>query len=352
MSKDARFRYGSRCAEGIRELIELSSPAELSLSLLRPGAWFTIAFDPAGADWPGFGAVRVFYPQREYTAHDVAPVRLPSAHSLAEKLPHESWMTIAARAVDCITAGAAEKIVLARKIRVTHDAFDPMERLARTAPVEAAAQPWLVDWADGQCWWGLSPELLLDWQAGQARSMALAGTRRRGITTEEDEALASELLQSDKDLREQGIVTRWIEERFCECGLGPTVGARNLHRLAGLQHLLSWVSAPATAGQALALLCALHPSPALLGSPRNAALDWLREHEKLERGLYGGVIGRMSETGLSAHVMIRGVLTSNQESQLFAGTGLVAGSSPLDEWLEGEAKLAAIHSLLTGGAEA
>ncbi len=351
MNRQARFRYGNRCAEGISEVIELSDPAELTSLVLKPGAWFTLAFDPAAAVWPGFGRIRVFYPEREYGAEELAPQPAPVAGMGDAQKPDDAWTNTAARAIACITQGEAEKIVLARKITVTHGAFDPLENLNQAAAREKGAQPWLIDWGEGECWWGLSPELLLDWKAGQARSMALAGTRRRGETPGEDEALARELMQSEKDQREQGIVTQWIEERFRECGLQPQRSERSLHRLSALQHLLSWVSASATRDQALELLTTLHPSPALLGSPRENSLAWLRANESLSRGLYGGIVGCLSDTGFSAHVMIRGVRTRDRVSELYAGTGLVRGSRPDEEWQEGEAKLAAIYKLLVKGAD-
>jgi len=87
------------------------------------------------------------------------------------------------------------------------------------------------------------------------------------------------------------------------------------------------------------LVARLHPTPALGGSPRRAALDWLRRHEGLDRGLFGGLLGVLEPGGAELRVAIRGALLQGRNARLWAGAGLVPGSDPAREWEETEAKL-------------
>jgi isochorismate synthase EntC len=165
---------------------------------------------------------------------------------------------------------------------------------------------------------------------------ALAGTRPRGASPARDRQLGRELLHSDKERREHAVVLDWL----CGClgeltGVTPAAQRPRLRRLASLQHLDSRLTlrlpAAVTDG---ALLAALHPTPALCGRPRGAALALLRELEPHDRGLYGGVLGFRDAGGCEARVAIRGALLQGRRLWLWSGAGLVAGSDPASEWRE------------------
>ncbi|MBY0397092.1 MAG: chorismate-binding protein, partial [Thermoleophilia bacterium] len=108
----------------------------------------------------------------------------------------------------------------------------------------------------------------------------------------------------------------------------------------------------------LALVGALHPTPAVAGAPPAAAAEWLRRHEGLERGWYAAPIGWLDAEGGGAFcVALRSALIRNgvgaagrsggSRARLFAGAGLVAGSDPEQELVETRIKLRALLAPLT-----
>ncbi len=97
----------------------------------------------------------------------------------------------------------------------------------------------------------------------------------------------------------------------------------------------------------LSLVEALHPTPALGGTPRDAALDWIARCERAPRGWYAGPVGWCDADGDGAfHVAIRAALLQGARAWTYAGAGLVAGSDPDTEWAETEAKMAPMRAAL------
>jgi isochorismate synthase EntC len=90
----------------------------------------------------------------------------------------------------------------------------------------------------------------------------------------------------------------------------------------------------------LELVAHLHPTPAVGGSPRAAALAWLEEHEQLDRGFYAGPFGAFDAAGNGEFVVaIRSALLTGAEAHLFAGAGIVEGSEAASELAETRLKL-------------
>ncbi|MFA7330900.1 MAG: isochorismate synthase [Candidatus Delongbacteria bacterium] len=335
--------------------------------------WFSLRFDPQGepdARWRSFGRVRVWTPRLEWRAgvglflrlEDGAdprerrrcrqlldlldpaedPARIPTWTALEP--PAESagacraWQRQVEQVLATLTRPGAEldKVVLARRrgLQVARADLAP-DWLARLARAQPESWPYQLSWG-GPVWLGASPERLFTRRGRQLEAQALAGTRPRGADMARDRRLGRELLHSDKERREHAVVRDWLRERLTELtGVPPAARGPRLRRLASLQHLESRLSlrlpADVTDG---ALLAALHPTPALCGRPRGAALALLRELEPHDRGLYGGVLGFRDNGGCEARVAIRGALLQGRRIWLWSGAGLVAGSDPGDEWRE------------------
>ena len=97
----------------------------------------------------------------------------------------------------------------------------------------------------------------------------------------------------------------------------------------------------------LSLVGALHPTPALGGAPRAAALDWIAAREPSPRGWYAGPVGWCDARGEGEFfVAIRSALTQGTRAWAWAGAGLVEGSDAAREWDETEAKMAAMCAAL------
>ena len=194
----------------------------------------------------------------------------------------------------------------------------------------------------GQALIGATPESLLRIRDGQVETHALAGTTRRGKNSEEDSELGAKLLQSAKDLHEHQLVVRTITDTlypWCEAVL---VDHRpRLRVLERVQHLETQIHAQVKPGiSLLGLSGALHPTPALAGAPRGAALGWLEEKEGLDRGWFGGLLGFVDEEGQGeAWVSIRSACLSRGHAWVYAGAGIVQASDPDSEWDETALKL-------------
>ena len=121
-----------------------------------------------------------------------------------------------------------------------------------------------------------------------------------------------------------------------------------LKRMATVQHLSTVITGTAPDGLAVMdAVAALHPTPAVAGVPTSRAVDYISEHEHLDRGWYTGGIGWMAPTGDGAvAIALRCGLVSDSTTHLFAGAGIVADSDPAAELLETRLKLRPLLELV------
>jgi menaquinone-specific isochorismate synthase len=254
------------------------------------------------------------------------------------------------RATARIEAGEFEKIVLARAKEVTADRpLHPLRVLNGLRQRFADCYAFSVANGRGQSFIGASPERLLRVDGGELLTEALAGSIRRGGTASEDAALGAALLRSDKDRREHAFVLQSISRRLEPLGLTLNFNAvPGLRRLANVQHLFTPVQARLPAGvRLLDILACLHPTPAVGGKPRAAALPRIRELEAFPRGLYAGAIGWLDASGRGEFfVGLRSALIDGPTARLYAGAGIVAGSVPEREFAETELKFRAMQDAL------
>ncbi len=199
---------------------------------------------------------------------------------------------------------------------------------------------------------GATPERLIARHGDQVVTEALAGTIAPASASPADQArAAARLLASRKDRGEQELVVRAIAEAlgpWCdplEVAATPTIRTlpRLLHletpirgRLRRPRHLLS-------------LAAALHPTPAVGGTPTRLALDWITAHEPTPRGWYAGPVGWFDREGDGElAVALRSGLVSGDTARLYAGAGIVADSDPDGEYAETDHKLDALLGALRG----
>lgn len=263
--------------------------------------------------------------------------------------PAEEWKAVVAEAVRQMHKGDFQKVVLAREVRVVaqnpFEAGAVLEQLRRNFPdatVFAVAR-------EGRAFVGATPERLVQLRDGQVRTAGLAGTIGRGATPEEDERLGQELLHSEKNQAEHAIVVDIIYAALKKICVSLYLGEPpRLLKLRNLQHLYTpIVGRLRERSTILKLVEALHPTPALGGYPRVEALEFIREHEGLDRGWYGAPLGWVDRRGEGEFVVaIRSALLDEQGATLFAGCGIVADSTPDNEYKESCVKLRAMLSAL------
>lgn len=311
-----------------------SSPGELIIPAVVVGR------DAAGAAW-----ITEIDPARvPASAGAAAPSVNGLSFSAKEHPDKREWTANVRRVLGAIGAGHVRKVVLAREVVLEADKpFDRralLERLSRSHPT-------CFTYAAGG-FVGASPELLVRRRGDEVESCPMAGTVARGATPGEDDALVDALSHSAKDAEEHSLlVTAVVDALAPLCRGGPEAAPAEVVRLPTVSHLATRVrgrlSLPAPS--ALSLAGKLHPTPAVGGLPRPAALAAIATLEGFDRGLYAGPVGWVDGRGEGEWaVALRGAELDGSRARLVAGAGIVAGSDPDAEWAETEAKLQAMLS--------
>jgi len=264
----------------------------------------------------------------------------PSQFSIHEKLPASAWMAMVAKVVERIQQGAFEKVVLAREIQLKMvdptEVFDINLTLQRLRESYPTAYVFAIQRGE-RFFVGATPERLVLAQDGQIHTMALAGSVRRGETEIEDAQLGVELLQSEKDKHEHSIVvTTVLQALKNHCANVHVSAAPQLLKLKNLQHLQTPLTGDLIPGRCiLDVMADLHPTPAVGGFPRQAALEEIRNTEELDRGWYAGPLGWIGASGHGEFaVALRSGLIDGTKATLFAGCGIVSHSEPQVEYAE------------------
>ncbi len=262
----------------------------------------------------------------------------------------DAYPRAVAAALERIRAGEFQKIVLARR-RVVHASapLHPLQMLNGLRQRFTDCYAFSVANGRGQSFIGASPERLARAGSGWIDTEALAGSAPRGATAVADATIGAGLLRSEKDRREHQLVLDSIRRRLAPLGLAlefPDTPA--LRRLANVQHLHTPLRAVLPERvRLLDVVARLHPTPAVGGTPRAAAVARIPELEGFSRGLYAGALGWLdSRGGGEFFVGLRSALVDGTTAQFHAGAGIVAGSDPEKEFAETELKFRAIQEAL------
>ena len=264
-------------------------------------------------------------------------------------LPPSHFEEAVAGAVDRIRATEFEKVVLAREVEVERDsAHDTPALYGALRDLFPACFCFCVGTPEA-AFVGASPELLVRRSGAVAATVALAGSTRRSADPAVDDHLGEQLLRSDKDRHEHEIVARRIERSLRPHAVWvQPADSPGLVTVANIQHLATPIHAQlADPRSAVELAALLHPTPAVGGEPRDAAVPAIAGLEGMDRGWYAGPVGWMdaAEDGEFC-VAIRSALIRDRTARLFAGCGIVADSDPAAELAESEVKLEALLPLL------
>jgi menaquinone-specific isochorismate synthase len=252
------------------------------------------------------------------------------------------WKKNIERALRSFSEGRLGKVVLARRAEIGFDAdLDATLLLEGLKEATPNCFHFYTEPEAGTAFLGASPERLYSRQGNVVVSEAVAGTRPRGLSSEDDDGLREDLLHSAKDRSEHTYVRTGIQEALAplceELDLDGDVAEM---KLARGRHLKSMVRGTLKEGVTDAgLLEAMHPTPAVGGHPRDGALVEIRDLEPFDRGLYAGPVGWIGAGASEFAVGIRSGLVRGRTLDLYSGAGIVAGSVPHEEWAEIENKI-------------
>ncbi|WP_344454950.1 isochorismate synthase [Actinocorallia aurantiaca] len=259
----------------------------------------------------------------------------------------ERWGRAVESAVRRIRGGALGKVVLARDLKVRASApIDARVLLRRLAERYPECYTFAVDGLVGA-----TPELLVRRIGGQIESLVLAGTTPRGGDEDEDAELGRALLRSGKDRGEHAYAAEMVREALRPlCVELDVPRVPELLRLANLQHLATPVRGRlAEERSVLDVLGALHPTPAVCGTPTGEAMELIRELEEMDRSRYAGPVGWVDARGDGEWgIALRCAQLDGAEARLFAGCGIVAGSTAPAELAETRTKFRAMRYALEG----
>ncbi|HUA97023.1 MAG TPA: anthranilate synthase component I [Terracidiphilus sp.] len=194
---------------------------------------------------------------------------------------------------------------------------------------------------------GSSPELLVRVHGRKVEYRPIAGTRRRGATEDEDQALAEEMLHDEKERAEHVMLVdlgRNDVGRVCEYGSVKVDRLMFVERYSHVMHIVSTIEGKLRAGMnAVDALRACFPAGTLSGAPKVRAMEIIEELEPARRGTYGGAVLYADFSGnLDSCIAIRAMLATGGKGYIQAGAGIVADSVPESEHQEAINKAQAV----------
>jgi anthranilate synthase component 1 len=238
---------------------------------------------------------------------------------------------------DYIRAGDVMQVVLTQRMSIPF-ASDPINLYRALRSFNPSPYMYFMDLADFQIV-SSSPEILARLEDGVITNRPLAGTRRRGHTPEEDQAMEAELLADPKELAEHLMLIdlgRNDVGRVAETGSVEVTEKFVIERYSHVMHISSNVTGHLKAGStAMDVLRAALPVGTLSGAPKIRAMEIIDELEPVKRGIYGGAVGYLAWNGnMDTAIAIRTAVVKDGTLYIQAGGGVVADSVSRLEWKE------------------
>ncbi|WP_128692612.1 anthranilate synthase component I [Methanoculleus taiwanensis] len=281
-----------------------------------------------------------------------APVPESPLPRMVSSLSREGYMEAVLRIKEHIFAGDIFQAVISRRIEAPAPA-DPFAVYRVLRSDNPSPYMYYLDFGDTAVV-GSSPEMLVRVEGGRVTTVPIAGTRPRGATPGEDDALAAELLADEKERAEHimlvdlarndvGAVTAYGSVRLDEF--------MGVERFSHVQHIVSTVSGTLRPEyDCFDVLKACFPAGTVSGAPKVRAMQLIDAVEGTRRGPYAGAVGHIGFSGaMDMAITIRTAVVRGGTAYIQVGAGIVADSDPGSEWLETERKAGAMLRAL--GAE-
>ncbi len=278
--------------------------------------------------------------------HGAPPVDSPVADRMQANITPERYRAIVERAKEYITAGDIIQVVLSQRVDIPTPVH-PLTIYRALRSINPAPYLFYVNFGDHQVV-GASPELLVRLEGNTITNHPIAGTRPRGATPEEDEALAVSLATDEKERAEHIMLVdlgRNDVGRIAAPGTVRVPQLMEIERYSQVMHLVSHVEGELDEGRTgLDALRSCFPAGTVSGAPKVRAMQIIAELEKDRRGPYAGALGYFDFAGgLDTAITLRTLVFRDGVASLQAGGGLVSDSVPESEYAETYHKMRALQ---------
>jgi len=249
----------------------------------------------------------------------------------------DDFIAAVEKSKEYILAGDIFQVVLSQRMSVPYTAR-PLDVYRSLRALNPSPYMYFIDLGDTQIV-GSSPEVLVRVQNRRVTLRPIAGTRQRGATIAEDQALAEELLSDPKECAEHLMLIdlgRNDVGRVAKTGSVEMTDQMIIERYSHVMHIVSEVQADLDDGLcAMDAIRAAFPAGTLTGAPKIRAMEIINELEPVKRNIYSGAVGYISwhdDTDLA--IAIRTVVIHEGKLHVQAGAGIVADSDAAKEWEE------------------
>ena len=282
--------------------------------------------------------------------HDEGLDSLGSVTGIESNFEKEHFMDAVRKIKDYILEGDAIQVVLAQRLKFSISK-DPFTIYRALRSINPSPYMYYLKFGDLKIV-GSSPEILVRLEDEKIEVRPIAGTRKRGQSEEEDQALEKDLLSDEKELAEHIMLVDLGRNDVGRVAKTSSVVVNEkftVERYSHVMHIVSNVQGKLRDGlDSYDVLAATFPAGTLSGAPKVRAMEIIEELEPTRRGLYGGAVGYISFNGnMDTAIAIRTLLIKDDTAFLGVGAGVVADSVPENEFEEtmnkGRALLKAIE---------
>lgn len=252
----------------------------------------------------------------------------------------EHHIKIVKKAIDAIKTSELSKIVVARKEEIEIPDFDILQVYNRLLDKYSNAYVYVWFHPKVGLWMGATPETLLNVQANNFKTMALAGTQTFKGDVNPD--------WGQKELDEQQMVADYIQENLEKIVDNLHLSKVETVKSGNLLHLKTNISGALKSAKDIThLVNLLHPTPAVCGLPKEKSKQFILNEEKCDRTFYSGYLGVLNlKQETSFFVNLRCFQFMNNKALIYVGGGITTDSNAEKEWEETVAKSHVIKSVL------
>ena len=279
------------------------------------------------------------YFECELSKREIATASISPSFTPVEK---EAYMRLVTEAIKGINHKETHKVVVSRKKEFPISKIDFSSLVSRLLHLYPTAFRYVWYHPETGIWCGATPEILLKTNGESFTTMALAGTKK--IVNEQSPNW------TPKEKNEQQVVTDVISNCLQKVTSVLRVSKTYTHEAGSIAHLRTDITGMLKNRKTTlsTITAALHPTPAICGTPLKAAVDFIKKNEGYDREYYTGFIGSIDDTDStsSLYVNLRCMKIEENQASLYVGGGITFDSNPEDEWEETQNKLQTMLQVL------